>query len=297
MHSQADRCRRKHFMPTRSVLQQQNMTCEPQTILQSCMTHHSNDVHMHACCHCSQLAVENLCSRSGAMRYMADPLPPGPVQVRNLFWQRFQDSKEADRTRQEQGGLKCNTCRPFPYSLRLHIMVEERWRPHFHCAFQEDWGEPFLPDPLCHQLIFPTEYDVRRGMRQALDIFMSRYRPGHPDHDYLQRLFIITTTSAPEYSHWWLRRHIKQELHPMWVSVCQSLTGWNDVHLPRKIIAMLADTMGTSSTTLTAETAVVETEAAVSKRPSDRCFLPLLSMALARPCTVMSTVADLSKPR
>ena len=54
-------------------------------------------------------------------------------------------------------------------------------------------------------------------------MFMARYRPGDPDFEHLRRLFTITNVSAPEYSHWCLRRHTRPELHSSWVRTCQLL--------------------------------------------------------------------------
>ena len=98
---------------------------------------------------------------------MADPVPSGlvrnrqpfttpDVDVRHWFWQRLRDYQESEAQMSSTVWIEM-------LHLLLHILslIEVGWRPYLNCAFQEDWGEPFLPAPLRHRLTFPTEHDAR----------------------------------------------------------------------------------------------------------------------------------------
>ena len=151
------------------------------------------------------------------------PFRTPDVDVRNWFRCLLEDSSEADENTSESAWAELQNFQDEP--LRLHIisLVDDHRQPQLHRAFQEAFGEPFLPAPIRH-LVYQIEFDVRHGLHGAFDLFLPRYGPSDPEDPEricLIRYFTMATLSSPEYSHWWFRNHFKPELHPMWVSICQ----------------------------------------------------------------------------
>ena len=100
------------------------------------------------------------------MHYMVDPLPHGlqspqrpflipDVDVGHCYRQRLEELKEAGEDTSQSVWAELQALQDLPLCLHITSLVDEHWRPQFHRAFLEDWGEPLLPAPLGTSLYIP----------------------------------------------------------------------------------------------------------------------------------------------